>query len=287
MKNYKNTFRVIVIGVIIGFITLSCGNPANNNNGAGSIIKAISAESVTYIMDNYSINRSARALDIGKVYEFTIIRPRAQNEEGPAKGFDTEKINVTVQSKEAIGNGRERYTLLRSDGGGTFFVTFDQNGEMYSIQGLAGAKDGFLTPIGNNSTGLDGVYVGFVHAHDYSTGLDHYPPMSFTVRENVITTSEIEYGDSVGGGGNTGTARTIWNITTAANTINFAEEQKRQVNDGEWETIRDDEGISTPKTMTYTLVGNRLTITTTAEWITHVETTSIGKSFEWTRVPTP
>ena len=159
MKNNGKFFGVIVILLIIGFLFSACDTGTSNNgeDTTGKKVSAIGLDCISYTFDTrVDSSKSARSMQQGSVYGFTIIKPIQGG-----SGFEPEVISVTVQSISALGNGKEKITLKRSDTGGIFTITLDANGEMVNIQGLAGCKDGYLTPFVNNANNLDGAWVGY------------------------------------------------------------------------------------------------------------------------------
>ena len=159
MKNNGKFFGVIVIFLLVGFLFSACDTGTSNNgeDTTGKKVSAIGLDCISYTFDTrVDSSKSARSMQQGSVYGFTIIKPIQGG-----SGFEPEVISVTVQSISALGNGREKITLKRSDTGGIFTITLDANGEMVNIQGLAGCKDGYLTPFVNNANNLDGAWVGY------------------------------------------------------------------------------------------------------------------------------
>jgi len=293
---------------LAGILFLACNTGTTGGDepppGSELIACAFSADGVTYILSIKTTNQStvakslvmdiknasssvmASSLVIGSVYEFTIIKPKPQNNAGAAEAFDSETIDVTVLNKTSLGNGKERYELKRSDNGTTFFITFDSNG-IYSIQGLQGAKDGFLNPIKNNSSGLEGLWVGFSPSVDHHTDPPtHYIDlMSFYIEGNYVIMSSINnYG-----GPDEREVQNKMEIVIDTDTIQFTENQyERDFSTGEWVLDFDLSGSSSKmKAGTYTLSGDLFSFTTTEEYTDpSLDTSTIGFPFEFKRVPT-
>ena len=154
MKNTVKQIGIIALIAAIGFLFLTCDTGMGGTT-TGRKVRAIGLDCIAYTMDTSVDNRSSRSVQLGGVYIFTKIEPNKGS-----GGFDSTNINVTVQKIESIGNQKEKVTLKRSDTGGVFYITFDKNGEMIGIQGLAGCKDGFLTPFVSNNS-LDGAWFGW------------------------------------------------------------------------------------------------------------------------------
>ena len=157
---------------IVGILFFACANGSTDDppyipppNGS-DLRKAIDFECNGFTFEtNSNINKSIQGLSvthnlvINNVYEFVIIKPSQGS--GNSTNFTTEKINVTVLNQTSLGNGKVRFELKRSDNGTTFTITFDENGDMIGIQGLSGAKDGYLVPIGDNTINFDGAWIGW------------------------------------------------------------------------------------------------------------------------------
>ena len=289
--------KAFILLAILGVLFFGCNNGSTGDtppNGAGLNAKAFSPECVAYIIKDNSTSKSvmasiSRSLVIDNVYEFTIVKPKSQTSIGAANGFDTEVINVTVLNKTTLGNGKERFEVRRSDNNTIFKITFDANG-MYSIEGLSGAKEGFLNPIGENSNSLYGAYAGCIP-----------DPIGFLITENQIITSNGiigKPGDYMG----TGTGETKMTITSiTSNTIDFAETQEgRYQTDGDGNTgdqwvlqkvgkSEHDESNAAYllKSVEYTLVGDILKVKFTGTWeVGYGVTTPVGQEYEFRRVPT-
>ena len=188
----KSLYLAIGLLAIVGILFFACDNGTSSGtkgnepppsgpggdepppSGSEVHLQAFSPDSTTYILDSKSAVLSAMtrsvSLVIGNIYELTIIKPKAQNNTGAAENFDSDKYIVTVQSKQTLGNGKEKFTILRSDNNSTFFITIDSNG-MQSIQGFQGTGVGefLLTPIGESSNDLEGLWVGFSPSVDKHT----------------------------------------------------------------------------------------------------------------------
>jgi len=125
--------------ITIEFLFSACDTGTSDNGVVtdGEKLNAIGLDCTTFTLDTTAESRSVRSVVQGGVYGFTIITPIQGG-----SGFDPVQINVTVQNIEPLGNGKEKVTLMR-DNGGTFYITFDSNGELIGIQGLAGARTVF------------------------------------------------------------------------------------------------------------------------------------------------
>ena len=224
--------KVFVLLAIVGVLFLACDTNGDNDPPSGELLntKAFSPESIAYIMKDNDTSKSvmasmSRSLVINSVYEFTIIKPKSQTTAGAANGFDTEVINITVENQEPLGNGKTKFEVRRSDNNTTFFITFDSNG-MYSIQGLSGAKEGYLNILGDNNNGLDGAYVGYIqdnHGNWILTNVLFRGNMLIAASETIGTPG------SYMGSGTSENEMPITSITD--NTITLAESQM-----GRWQT---------------------------------------------------
>jgi hypothetical protein len=288
MKKALLTFCLIAIAGILFF---ACNNGTTGGSTSPQKERAFGADSVAYLLDSENANRSAmaRSVVIGNVYEFTIIKPNPQNSPGAANSFSTETINVTVLNKTSLGNGKEKYEVKRSDNGTNFFITFDSKG-MYSIQGLQGAKEGFLNNLGSNSNSLDGAYVGFIQDNH-----GNYVPTSFLINGNLLICAQDLMGSS---GNHVGTGESKMPISSiTSNKINFSSGQTNR----NQTTTADDTGgqwvIATTgdsgncgyivKSLEYTLVGNMLTVEVKETWeFTLAHGDPVGTIMAFKRVPT-
>jgi hypothetical protein len=295
-KNMKKAFRflgVIALATIAGISFYACGD--NDPNGSTTTFKtmASSPDSVTYIMEGVlDASRSAigRSLVINNEYDFTIIKPRSQASAGAAENFDSETITVTVIERNMVGN-RERFTMQRADDNTTFFITFNSDGTIHGIQGLAGAKDGYLNAIGENSSGLYGKWVGF-----YIDSNDMVCPASFLVTGDYMFIQSViigQDGDYMGSG--TSETRMPIILPISNNTINFAQDQTgRFQTDGEggtgdqWVPLiaggYNENVDNITKSIEYDITGDIMTATVTAVWVGG--TGMVGIPLEFRRVPT-
>ena len=278
--------KVFVLLAIVGVLFFACDSNGDDDQQSGELLnaKALSVEFFTYTMNEINASKSvmssiSRSLVVGNVYEFTIIKPKSQTTTGAANGFDTEVINITVLNQESLGNGKTRFEVRRSDNNTTFKITFDSN-DMYSIQGLSGAKDGFLNPIGDNSDGLDGVYVGF---SDMYPG--HYDPYSFIIDGNVLIMSNTHRDDD---DEIDGIADNYFTFSIEGNTIHYDFEQHtKKPATGEWEIMNKEHNDGMVKTATFTRSGDLLTIKITEVYSDPgYDNGMIGAEFPSRRVPT-
>ena len=285
MKNILKLFGIITLALVIGLSFITCGDDGNAADTFSRM--AFSPNNDAYIL---SINNSGkslitRALEIGSVYDFTIVKPNTQSTQGAANSFKSEIIKITVQNKETLGGGKERFTVLRSDNNTTFRITFDNNG-IYSIQGLQGAKEGFINPIGNNNNSLDGAYAGFM--------LDNHGnmcAMNFLINGNqLIMGNQIISNDPQDAQGS-GTAETIMTITSrTGNTVSVAENQSirfqtDKVNTGLWVPLKEEDVAAILKSFEYTLNGDILIMKIKDIWAGE-KYWGDNDTFEFKRVPT-
>ena len=292
--------KAFVFLAIVGVLFFACDTNGDDDspyippNGERLDAKAISSEFITYTMNENSTSKSvmssmSRSLVVGNVYSFTIIKPKPQTSAGAANGFvDPETIEITVLNQESLGNGKIRYEVRRSDNNTTFKITYDANG-MYSIQGLQGAKDGFLNPIGDNNNGLDGVYVGYTDMYP-----GYYDPYSFIINGNelwmmnyfreeckVVDCPEcLEDPEHLNG-----VADNIFTFTIEGDEFHFDFVQKMRQPTGDWVIVNEDSGMIEKGTFIHE--GNFLSITITKEWGTPPgDGIMDGFEFPSTRVPT-
>jgi len=184
--------KVIISAVLVCLLSLplayiGCSNPSGGGRGgSGEVVgKGINAESVTFKLETVGGARYARSsLAIGEAYTLTIIKPRSQNEAGAVKYFDSNLINATVAGEPTVVNGRQRFAFSRQ-GGGTFYITFDQNGDIYRVEGLD--DDGLLNPIGDNSNSIDGAYVTFFPITAGTQEIHGYEPIFFVMNSGYLT----------------------------------------------------------------------------------------------------
>ena len=285
--------KALVLLAIFGVLFLGCdnGSTGNNNPQNGELLnaKALSVEFFTYAMNEISASKSvmssmSRFMVVGNVYEFTIIKPVPQNSNGAANAFEEKTINITVLNQEPLGNNQIRFEVRRSDNDEKFKITFDKKG-MYKIEGLSGAKDGYLNQIGDNSDGLDGVYVGF--SDDIYP--PHYDPYSFIIDGNVFIMSNTHRdGDLSEIDGIADNYFTFSIDPIKENTINIDFEQYiKKPTTGEWEIVDKPHHKGMIKTATFTRSGDLLTLKIIEEYSESSEyEVMIGAEFPSRRVPT-
>ena len=273
--------KVIISAVLVCLLALplvyiGCSNPSGGGRGGDVVLRA-SGENVVYALNLSSAGRSARSVTVGQTYQLKTTWAKDQTVAGPAAGFDSETMLVTVESgPTSIGNNpvRQRYSF-RDEDGKTFSITFNPNGTMHSIQGLARSFNDELlvNPIGDRHL-LDGAYIGFM----LGMGEDGDPPYlmasSFSIKmaENKLVFLGY-YTDPAKGGQPT---EIIYHFTVTPSTsngrqgtMNFAQEQlqrfPRQANHQPF-ICSDENSAMGLKTAAYSLVNNVLTVKFETFW---------------------
>ena len=297
--------KVIISAVLVCLLALplvyiGCSNPSGGGRGgSGEVVgKGINAESVVFKLETVGGARYARSLlDIGEVYTLTIIKPRPQNVEGAAQNFNFTSINATVESEPTVNNGRERFAFSRQ-GGGTFHITFDQNGDIFGVEGLD--DTGFLNPIGENRNSLNGVYVGFGPAQDNrtnKTGGDKTTILPYNLTINGNTFGFTIYNGASDEWPEHHPIEVIYTISVSGNTIYFPKEHKvrhqylghNYFQETSVDSLNSVNGTCNFQEATFAFVGGVLYLTFTKEYPfegLHEGNSVVGVTFPHTRVPT-